>query len=64
MSDTFTCTSNAPYDRHTYEVVLKTGKKKSFEHWEDAQHYWFSRYQISDYLDYIVAKDKTKGFGQ
>lgn len=67
MIDTFTCTSVAPYDRHTYEVVLKNGKKKSFEYWDDVQGYWFSRCQIDDYLDCIVVKDKqkskSKGFG-
>jgi hypothetical protein len=68
MSDTFTCTSNAPYDRHNYQIALKNGKKVFFENWEDAQGYWFAHSQIPDYLDVIIAKDKpkpkTKGFGQ
>lgn len=67
MSNSFTCTSDKPYDRHNYDVVLKSGQKKTFEYWEDAQHYWFSRFHMNDYLDYIVVNDKKKsnkkGFG-
>jgi hypothetical protein len=68
MTDTFTCTSNAPYDRHNYEVVLKNGKNVFFEDWEDAQVYWWSNCQIPDFLDLIIIKDKqkvkSKGFAQ
>jgi hypothetical protein len=68
MSDTFSCTSDAPYDRHNYEVVLKSGKKVFFDHWEAAQVYWWSNCQIPDFLDLIIVKDKKKinrkGFAQ
>lgn len=37
MTQTFKCTSDAPYDRHNYEVVLKNGKKVFFDNWEDTQ---------------------------
>lgn len=60
MSDTFSCTSNAPYDRHNYEIVLKSGKKVFFEDWDAAQAYWFVHAQIPDYLDLIIVKDKKK----
>jgi hypothetical protein len=67
MSSTFSCTSNAPYDRHNYEIVLKSGKKVFFEDWEGAQGYWFVHAQIPDFLDLIIVKDKkkakSKGFG-
>ena len=58
----------AKFSKTTYKtVVLKNGKKKSFEYWDDVQGYWFSRCQIDDYLDCIVVKDKqkpkSKGFG-
>ena len=62
MTETFKCTSDAPYDRHNYEVVLKNGKKVFFNDWEDAQGYWFVNSQIPDFLDFIIVKDKTKGF--
>jgi hypothetical protein len=68
MTQIFTCTSNVPYDKHDYEVVLKTGKNKIFDHWEDAQRYWFENSRIPDFLDVIIVKDKkkvkSKGFTQ
>ncbi len=60
MTQIFTCTSNVPYDKHDYEVVLKTGKNKIFDHWEDAQRYWFENSRIPDFLDVIIVKDKKK----
>jgi hypothetical protein len=67
MSSTFSCTSDAPYDRHNYEIVLKSGKKVFFENWEDVQGYWFVHAQIPDFLDLINVidkkKSKSKGFG-
>ena len=68
MTQTFTCTSAYPYDRHDYEVLLKNGKKVMFDNWEDVQIYWFTNNNIPDYLDYVIAKDKkkvkSKGFAQ
>ena len=71
MTELFTCTSADPYDRHTYEIVLKNGKNQFFEHWEDVQEYWWSHCRIPDYLDVIEVVDKkkskenikSKGFG-
>jgi hypothetical protein len=60
MTQLFTCTSDSPYDRHTYEVVLKSGKNVIFENWEDTQRYWFEHSQIPDFLDLIIVKDKKK----
>ena len=60
MSQTFSCTSDAPYVRHTYEVVLKNGKNRFFDHWEDAQRYWFEHNQVPDFLDLILVNDKKK----
>jgi hypothetical protein len=68
MTDTFTCTSNAPYDKHNYEVVLKSKKKVFFDNWQDTQVYWYQNSQIPDFLDVIIIKDKQKvksnGFAQ
>jgi hypothetical protein len=60
MTQLFNCTSADPYDRHTYEVVLKNGKNQFFEHWEDVQRYWFQNNQIPDFLDLVIVKDKKK----
>jgi len=68
MTTTFSCTSDAPYDRHNYEVVLKSNKKVLFDNWLDTQQYWFTHCQIPDFLDFIIVKDKqkvkSKGFAQ
>lgn len=68
MTQLFTCTSDAPYDRHDYEVVLKSKKKVFFDNWEDTQVYWYQNSQIPDFLDVIIVKDKqkvkSKGFAQ
>lgn len=60
MTETFKCTSDAPYDRHHYEIVLKSGKKVFFDNWEDTQGYWFVNSQIPDFLDLITVLDKKK----
>ena len=60
MTQTFKVTSEAPYDRHDYEVVLKNNKKVFFDNWEDTQVYWYQNWQIPDFLDVIIVKDKKK----
>ena len=68
MTKTFSCTSTDPYDKHTYEVILKDGKKLIFDDWDDVQLYWWQNYQVPDFLSFVVVKDKknirTKGFGK
>jgi hypothetical protein len=58
--EVFRQTSDVPYDRHNYEIVLKTGKTVFFDDWDDAQGYWFVHQQIPDYLDYVNVLDKLK----
>jgi hypothetical protein len=58
MTQLFTCTSDAPYDKHTYEVILKNGEKRFFNHWEDVHRYWFENNKIPDFLDIILVHDK------
>ena len=64
----FSCTSDDPYDRHNYEIVLKNEKNVIFDNWEDTQVYWWQHCQIPDFLDFVIVKDKQKinkkGFGQ
>lgn len=68
MTQTFKCTSDAPYDKHDYEILLKNDKKVFFDNWEDTQVYWYQNCQIPDFLDIIIVKDKqkvkSKGFAQ
>jgi hypothetical protein len=60
MTQIFTCTSDVPYDRHDYEVVLTSGKKVKFDNWEDTLGYWWENCQVPDFLDVIIVKDKKK----
>ena len=64
----FTQTCNKPYDRHTYEILLNSGKKVSFNFWEEVQEFWFLNSQRPDYLNTIIVKDKktrkSSGFSQ
>lgn len=66
-SEFFKQTSDAPYGRHNYEILLKTGKTVFFENWEDVQGYWWQHCQIPDFLNLIIVIDKKKnknpGFG-
>lgn len=59
--EVFSQTSDAPYDRHTYSVALKTGEVVNFDNWEAVQVFWFTHNQIPDYLDYVIVHDKKKG---
>ena len=60
MTDTFSQTSDVLYDRHHYEIRLKTGKTVFFDDWSAAQQYWWAHCQIPDYLDVIKVLDKNK----
>lgn len=64
--NSFTCTSTAPYDRHSYEIVLKNQSCVFFETWEEAQAYWCQHCKIPDFLNVVIVHDrKTKpGFGK
>lgn len=68
MTTIFKQTSDQLYDRHDYEVLLKSGKKVFFDNWEDTLKYWWQNYQVPDFLDIIIVKDKqkvkSKGFAQ
>ena len=60
LPEVFQQTSDTPYNRHNYELVLKSGKTVFFDDWTDVQGYWFVHQQIPDYLDYIKVLDKPK----
>lgn len=72
MTVTFSCTSDAPYDRHKYKIKVKNGKEIICDSYDEVQYVWFSYKDIPDYLDIVEVLDKpkvkekvkTKGFGQ
>jgi hypothetical protein len=62
MTTTFKQTSDKPYDRHNYKLVLSNGKEVIFEDYEDVQVTWFQT--PHQFLSHIEILDKTepKGF--
>lgn len=63
MTKIFTCTSDAPYNRHDYEIVLKNKKRVRFDTWEEAQLYWFQHCKIPDFLNVLNVRNKTSPAG-
>ena len=66
--ETFTQTSDLPYDRHTYKIVFDDGRSLSFESWEEAQAYWFMRKNLGNLIAIEVVDPPAKkttggGFG-
>ena len=60
MMETFSQTSNEPYNRHNYRLHLKSGKILNFDDYENVQAYWLTYNQVPDYLDLIEVLDKPK----
>ena len=58
-AERFTQTSDKPYDRHHYQMELSNGEKHTFESYQEAQAFWFHRYQLG-YLKCIHVIDKPK----
>jgi len=42
----FTCTSDKPYDRHTYQIVHDHGKSPVFDDFDVMRAYWFHHYKL------------------
>ncbi len=63
---TFTQTSDSPYDKHGYKVVFKGGRKEIYcESWEAAQAVWFkwAEMRAIDYIEVCnIKKYKPEGF--
>ncbi len=60
----FTRTSDAPYDRHTYNIIFSNGQTEHYPSWEQVQSRWF---QVpKQFLSRIEVLDKRtkkgKGF--
>lgn len=62
MTQTFTQTSNKPYDKHHYKLVYSNQQEVIFENYADVQAAWFQT--PSDFVSHIEVIDKkeVKGF--
>ena len=58
----FTKTSDAPYDRHTYNIVFSNGQSEHYSSWEQVQSRWFE--VPKQFLSRIEVLDvkQSKGF--
>lgn len=58
----FTKTSDAPYDRHTYNIVFSNGQSEHYPSWEQVQSRWFE--VPKQFLSRIEVLDvkQSKGF--
>jgi hypothetical protein len=54
----FQQTSDEPYDRHNYKVVLLNGQSVVVDAWDLAQSIWFQ--QPSQFLSHIEVLDKDE----
>ena len=65
MTTNFQQTSNEPYDRHHYVLVLKTGQAYTYEDYEQLRAAWFNS-SGSGNLSHVVVTDaitaQPKGF--
>ena len=65
--ETFTQTSNEPYDRHHYKLHFKDNKTLVFDDYEQLRAMWFqwaatNRLSHVDVLDIKQQRKKGKGF--
>lgn len=58
----FTKTSDAPYDRHTYNIVFSNGQSEHYASWEQVQSRWFEvPKQFLSRIEILDVK-QSKGF--
>jgi hypothetical protein len=68
MSQAFTQTSDAPYDRYDYVIVAKNGQRLQFGDYLQMQRVWMlsndeGTLSHVEVLDRIEKKKPVKGFG-
>ena len=56
--ETFSQTSDQPYNRHNYKLYYTTGKTIVFDNYEDVQLTWFQT--SPDFLSHVEVLDKEK----
>ena len=59
QSDWFTQTSDKPYDRHTYKIILSDGRYKDLQDYEHMRAYWMQTTQIYG-LSHVEVLDAKK----
>ena len=57
----FTETSVELYDRHTYNLVSKTGETINVDNWLQAREIWWNRKAFLSHVEVLDVK-KSKGF--
>ena len=63
MTETFTQTSNMPYNRHRYKLVYMNQKSVIYEDYEDVQLVWFQTpSQLLSHIEVLDRPTKSKGF--
>ena len=61
--DTFTRTSDAPYDRHWYKVWCIDKSVKVLHNYDDVLNAWWNFKQYIDHVEVIDAKRRSAGKG-
>ena len=66
LPEFFEQTSDLPYDRHVYRLVLTDGRTADFDDYDDIRATWFQMASLFkshiDVLDKPKLKTKPKGF--
>lgn len=60
MSESFTQTSDLPYDRHRYKLVYTNGQSIIFESYQEVREAWWNT--PSNFANHIEVLDHSKGF--
>ena len=48
-----------PYDKHTYDMIMKDGSVRSYDNYELMRYEW---YQLRKQVELVVVVDTKKGF--
>jgi hypothetical protein len=59
----FTRTSDAPYDRHTYNIIFSNGQIEHYPSWEQVQSRWFEVPKQFLFRIEVLDKRTKKGKG-
>lgn len=62
MTETFRQTSDLPYDRHQYKLVLSNGNEEIYDCYEDVQARWFQT--PSSFVSHVEVLDRKKKKGK
>lgn len=57
----FTETSDELYDRHTYNIISKSGETIKVDNWMEVREIWWNKKQFLSHVEVLDVK-KSKGF--